>query len=112
MPENSSQLRRPVFVDHTHLYIYFHSFFVNRNVNKFHSKVMCGFVKSCMDAHWCNTVKGRAKEKLSYKYLRQTQLRTMSCPIKLVLHFRVFNTSFICQVSVRLTGHQYALSSS
>lgn len=32
--------------------------------------------------------------------------------IKIVLHFRVFNTSFIRQVSVCLTGHQYALSSS
>lgn len=43
----------------SHLYIHFHGFRVEGNMNKLHPEVMRRFVKGCVDADRCNTERSR-----------------------------------------------------
>lgn len=44
-------------------------------------------------------------------YNKKIEIAHQPYLMKLLLHFRVFDSPFIRHVSVRLAGHQYALSS-
>lgn len=59
MPGNRSQHMLSTRVL-AHLHIHFHSFLVERNVNQLHPKIMCRFVKSCVDAHRCKAAETKA----------------------------------------------------
>lgn len=61
---------------YSHLHIYFHCFLVEGNVNKLHPKVVCCFVKGCVDTHWSKTAEIRVK----IMFVR-TRLETRQCLI-------------------------------
>lgn len=61
--KNSSLLAHTVCILYSYLHIYFHSFLVKGNVNELHPKVVCGFVKGCMDTDRCKAAEVRTKHK-------------------------------------------------
>ena len=63
MSKSSSQSAPAVLhILYSHLHVYFHSFVVEGNVNKLHPEVVCCFVKSCVDTHWCKTAEIRTQK--------------------------------------------------
>lgn len=120
-----TQLAATIGVLRPYLHVHFHCFLVKWNVNKLHPKVMCCFVKGCMGAHRCkaapeSTRMTNAETLELFQWMNTQHVRRaaffkirfrQTSSFNLVLHFRVFDATFIRHVSVSFAGHQNAFSS-